>query len=93
MGKDDTEKIISLFLLPLGGLAVVAIFLYSPKRAPEKTCDSSRLENISYLVKKTSVVFKTQLQKLGLVLVFLGLIALSGNIIQQVNHKECKFIQ
>ena len=93
MGKDDTEKVISLFLLPLGGLAIVAIFLYSPKRAPEKTCDSSRLENISYLVKKTSVVFKTQLQKLGLVLVFLGFIALSGNIIQQVNHKECKFIE
>ena len=93
MGKDDTEILLSLFLLPVGGLVVVAIFLYSPKRAPEKTCDSSHWENILYLVNKTSVVLKTQFQKLGLALVFLGFIALSGNIMHQVNNNECKLIK
>ena len=93
MGKDDAEIIISLFLLPLGGLVLVAIFLYNPESVPEKKCDSNRSEKIYYIANRTNAVLKTRFQKLGFVGIFLGFIALSGNTIYQLNYKECKLIQ
>ena len=90
--ENVTEKILSMFLLPLGGLVMVANLMYRQRLTPWKSSNKSTNGDDERDTPRLKRNLKALIYPACFIALFLGTLALSGIMIHSVLNGKGKYI-
>ena len=89
--ENVTEKILSMFLLPLGGLVMVANLMYRQRLTPWKSSSKSTNDDEERDTPRLKRNLKMLIQPTCFIALFLGTLLLSGILIQSLLNGKGTF--